>query len=79
MMEHSYHDRTGTDPEQGAAIAVRAAHDGVSLELGERRPVGALSVDAWAALEPAEARQLAGDLNRAADEVERRRSKDAAK
>lgn len=79
MTERSYHDRTGTDPEEGAAIAVRANQGEVSLELGDRRPVGALSVDAWAALTPDEARELDGDLNRAADEAERRRGKVVAK
>ncbi|GEP12289.1 hypothetical protein [Methylobacterium gnaphalii] len=58
----SYRDRTGIDLDQGAAIEVRARRNEVGLELGVMRPVGVLATDAWAALTPFEARELARDL-----------------
>ncbi|QRE77354.1 hypothetical protein [Methylobacterium aquaticum] len=70
MAEHSYHDRTGEDPEQGSAIQVRARRGEVALELGVMRNFGSIATHAWAALSPAEARELADDLRRAAGEAE---------
>ncbi|GJE44861.1 hypothetical protein [Methylobacterium soli] len=55
----TYHDRTGTDPHQGSAIAVRTCNGEVTLELGVMRNFGSISADAWAALSPAEARGVA--------------------
>jgi hypothetical protein len=69
----TYHDSTGTDYEQGSAIAVRTCNGEVTIELGVMRNFGSISADAWAALGPAEARELADDLRSAADRAEGRR------
>ena len=72
MADRSYHDRTGEDPEQGSAIQVRARRGEITLGLGVMRNFGSISTDAWAALSPAEARELGDDLRRAADQAEAR-------
>jgi hypothetical protein len=68
----TYHDRTGIDPHQGSAIGISTHGGEVTLELGVMRNFGSLSADAWAALTPAEAREMADDLRAAADRVEGR-------
>ncbi|ACA18430.1 hypothetical protein M446_4072 [Methylobacterium sp. 4-46] len=65
-----YHDRTGEDPAQGSAIQVSTYGGEVTLELGVMRNFGSMSADAWAALSPAEARELADNLRRAASWAE---------
>lgn len=60
----SYLDRTGEDPEQGSAIEVTAAFGEVVIELGVMRNFGSISADAWAALTPDEADELADALRR---------------
>lgn len=74
----SYRDHKGEDPQQGSAIEVGSHRGEVTLELGVMRNFGSLSADAWAALTPDEARELADDLRRAAREAEVRSSKHAA-
>ncbi|WP_158810276.1 hypothetical protein [Beijerinckia sp. L45] len=73
MLEQTYHDRRGNDPEKGAAIQIKECRGEVLLDLGVMRNFGSLSSDAWAALSPEEARAVAMDLNRAAFHAERRR------
>ncbi|UYW25732.1 hypothetical protein OKC48_21030 [Methylorubrum extorquens] len=58
----SYRDRTGEDPAQGSAIEVGTYKGEVTLELGVMRNFGSISADAWAALTPDEADELANDL-----------------
>jgi hypothetical protein len=70
VAERSYHDRRGDEPELGSAIQVGTHNGEVTLELGVMRNFGSISADAWAALSPAEARELATDLQRAADKAE---------
>ena len=67
----SYRDRTGKDKAQGSAIEVGAHRGEVTLELGVMRNFGSLLADAWAALTPAEARELADVLRCAASEAEK--------
>ena len=73
----SYRDRTGKDPDQGAAIQVGTAYSErsgrreVVLELGVMRNFGSISADASASLTPDEARELAADLRRAAAKAEK--------
>ncbi|ACK84680.1 hypothetical protein [Methylorubrum extorquens] len=62
----SYRDRTGEDPAQGSAIEVGTHRGEVTLELGVMRNFGSISADAWAALTPDEADELADDLWRLA-------------
>lgn len=62
----SYRDRTGEDPAQGSAIEVGLHRGEVTLELGVMRNFGSISADAWAALTPDEADELADDLWRLA-------------
>lgn len=70
MAERSYRDRAGTDPALGSAILVSTHNGEVTLELGVMRNFGSIAADAWAALSPAEAREMADDLRRAADKAE---------
>jgi hypothetical protein len=71
----SYREHRGHDANLGWAVNVRQEHSErqVVLELGEWRPVGAFSADAWTALTPEQARELARDLFSAADQMEARR------
>ena len=55
----SYRDRNGSNPAQGSAIEVGSHGGEITLELGVMRSFGSLSTDAWAALTPEEARELA--------------------
>lgn len=71
----SYRRRQDLDEDLGWAVNVRQdrAERQVVIELGEWRQVGAFSVDAWSALTPEQARELARDLFSAADQMEARR------
>jgi hypothetical protein len=71
----SYRDRQHFDVDIGSVVNVRQdrAAGLVVLELGEWRAVGAFSDDAWSALTPEHARELARDLFSAADQMEPRR------
>lgn len=73
MLERSYRDRLGNDAELGSAIRVHTSSGEVLLELGVMRNFESMSADAWAALSPSEAREVARDLIRTADWLERRR------
>ncbi|MDR7037418.1 hypothetical protein J2X36_002165 [Methylobacterium sp. BE186] len=72
----SYRERTGAGLAQGSAIQVGTYHSDamgrseVTPELGVMRSLGPISTDAWAALTPAEARELADDLYCVAREAE---------
>jgi hypothetical protein len=65
----SYRDRTGEDRGQGAAIEARTEGREITLTLGVMRNFGSISADAWAALTPDEADELANDLWRLARRV----------
>ncbi len=71
----SYRDHRQHDSNLGWAVNVRQERSElqVLIELGEWRPVGAFSADAWTALTPEHARELARDLFSAADQLEARR------
>lgn len=68
----SYREHRGFDAERGWAVNVREdrSERHIVLELGEWRPVGAFSADAWTYLTPEQARELARELFRAADVME---------
>jgi len=72
MAALSYRDRTGEDPAQGSAIAVKTVGAEVLIELGVMRNFGSISADAWAALTPDEADELADDLWRLARQARAR-------
>lgn len=68
----SYREHRAFDAKLGWAVDVKEDRSDrtVVLSLGEWRPVGAFSADAWSALTPKQARELARDLFRAADQME---------
>lgn len=69
----SYRDHPRSEL-RGSAIEVSTHAGEVTLELGVMRNFGSLSTDAWASLTPAEARELADDLIKAARRAAEERS-----
>lgn len=71
----SYREHRAFDERLGWAVDVKEDRSdrSVVLSLGEWRPVAAFSADAWTALTPEQARELARDLFSAADQMEARR------